>query len=725
MTEAQAAVVAMNERCLDMSARLASNTQAAQNDLTAALEGHGLEIAALRAEITSERTTSSRLMGDNEALVLQVETLTRQIEQLTSADDDDDQCEFTDGFATPMPGGHHHLPKPPSPPVTPAVSSAAAGAAVEGRSVADQQREAIQRSAEKIRRIIATDLDATDDPSAGVVPDPSASDSPTRALAQAAARAYHVGEERFAAINEREEEHEAWSAGQEAASRVDYGTHADLVGAMASLFPGTASGSRIQVAQQCHVVLRGIRPGLYETYEEVKGEVIGVKTSEYLKFVGPRALAQALACWRERLASDPRSSRPIEALPLGYRRLAEFPSSASRVAAPEVLAAATPAARVVPITFTAASPISDETSVTMAAIQARHATGASPRGGPDDNPGRARGQSDYLHEITRAGVRPKSTEGDESGDPASGLLTPADRHAAAAERQAIATERDTQVKLEIYRDEARARAEATRDSTDKKLRETPSADCAEFKLRRLIANNCSGDYTPPVAAREASAAVPSIAASDDDGHGGASKTVDEDTTSPVVTTRWFHVVKARLSKPSLRRTTYKLNFDVDNYLLSKTCRAEFGRDGISPELFPVARLTAADCDELDLITSAHTVKANARTTGGRPFVPITLAEFESQVGLMADWVRATLSQDIAVALITLARFLVELVQEDEEGQWYLDDVILIFVDCLDHLTTKIQGSVTHLRELIASTSSAIGSNINPSFANVQKAALTP
>ena len=203
-----------------------------------------------------------------------------------------------------------------------------------------------------------------------------------------------------------------------------------------------------------------------------------------------------------------------------------------------------------PVTFAAASPISDETSVTMAAIQARHATGASPhgRGGPagppDDNPGRARGpSSDYLHAVTRAGVKGRpSAEGDEthsgeSGDPAGGLLTPADRHAAAAERQAIATERDTQVKLEIYRDEARARAEATRDSTDKKLRETPSADCAEFKLRRLIANNCSGDYTPPVAAREASTAVPVIAAGDDDGHGGASKTIDEDTTSPVVTTR--------------------------------------------------------------------------------------------------------------------------------------------------------------------------------------------
>ena len=81
MTEAQDAVVAMNERCVNLSARLASNTQAAQNDLTAALEGHSLEIAALRAEITSERTTSGRLMSDNEALVLQVETLTRQIER--------------------------------------------------------------------------------------------------------------------------------------------------------------------------------------------------------------------------------------------------------------------------------------------------------------------------------------------------------------------------------------------------------------------------------------------------------------------------------------------------------------------------------------------------------------------------------------------------------------------------------------------------------------------
>ena len=67
----------------------------------------------------------------------------------------------------------------------------------------------------------------------------------------------------------------------------------------------------------------------------------------------------------------------------------------------------------------------------------------------------------------------------------------------------------------------------------------------------------------------------------------------------------------------------------------------------------------------------------------------------------------------------------ELVQEDEEGQWYPEDIVLIFVDCLDHLTTKIQGSVTHLREFIASTSSAIGSNINPTFANVQEAALTP
>ena len=93
-------------------------------------------------------------------------------------------------------------------------------------------------------------------------------------------------------------------------------------------------------------------------------------------------------------------------------------------------------------------------------------------------------------------------------------------------------------------------------------------------------------------------------------------------------------------------------------------------------------------------------------------MPVTLSEFESQVGLMADWVRATLSSDIASALTALGRFLVELVQEDEKGQWYLEGIVLISVDCPDHLTTKIQGSVTqHLRELIASTSSAIGSNI--------------
>ena len=61
MTEAQDAVVTMNERCVDMSARLASNTQAAQADLAAALEGHSLETAALRAELSSEQLFSGRL----------------------------------------------------------------------------------------------------------------------------------------------------------------------------------------------------------------------------------------------------------------------------------------------------------------------------------------------------------------------------------------------------------------------------------------------------------------------------------------------------------------------------------------------------------------------------------------------------------------------------------------------------------------------------------------
>ena len=69
MTEAQVAVVAMNERCVNMSARLASNTQAAQATLAAALEEHSLVTAALRAELLAEQDSSGRVKSDNEALV--------------------------------------------------------------------------------------------------------------------------------------------------------------------------------------------------------------------------------------------------------------------------------------------------------------------------------------------------------------------------------------------------------------------------------------------------------------------------------------------------------------------------------------------------------------------------------------------------------------------------------------------------------------------------------
>ena len=49
------------------------------------------------------------------------------------------------------------------------------------------------------------------------------------------------------------------------------------------------------------------------------------------------------------------------------------------------------------------------------------------------------------------------------------------------------------------------------ESAERKAKESPSTDNAEFNMRRLVVNNCSGDSTPVVAAQSPSEATPRLA----------------------------------------------------------------------------------------------------------------------------------------------------------------------------------------------------------------------
>ena len=251
------------------------------------------------------------------------------------------------------------------------------------------------------------------------------------------------------------------------------------------------------------------------------------------------------------------------------------------------------------------------------------------------------------------------------------------------------------------------------ESAERKAKESPSTDNAEFNMRRLVVNNCSGDSTPVAAGQSPS---------ESDASSG-SATI-EDSSSPVITQQWFKIVKSRLRLPNDRRIKYGVRIDVDNYLLSRTTRAEFGTNGLALELFPFALLSVLEMDALDPISHLDTLPADPRSAGPRPYVASTLAEFAGQVGVMAHWVEATLSKDLADQLIILGSALSKLVTEDEEAEWFLADARLIFGMCLDHLSAEIKSNVQMLRGLLAEASQHCDGML-PTWSRIQECALTP
>ena len=146
----------------------------------------------------------------------------------------------------------------------------------------------------------------------------------------------------------------------------------------------------------------------------------------------------------------------------------------------------------------------------------------------------------------------------------------------------------------------------------------------DFSSNRLSWNGCSGDSVPVAAAQSPS---------ESDASSGAATV--EDSSSPVITQQWFKIAKSRLWLPNDRRVKYGVRIDVDNYLLSRTTRTEFGTNGLALELFPFALLSVLETDALDPISHLDTLPADPRSAGSRPYVAGTLAEFEGQVGVMA------------------------------------------------------------------------------------------
>ena len=102
----------------------------------------------------------------------------------------------------------------------------------------------------------------------------------------------------------------------------------------------------------------------------------------------------------------------------------------------------------------------------------------------------------------------------------------------------------------------------------------------------------------------------------------------------------------------------------------------------------------------------------------------TLAEFEGQVGVMAHWVEATLSKDLGNQLRILGCALANLVTEDEEAEWFLADVRLIFGMCLDPLSAEIYSNVQMLRWLLSDASRHCDCML-PTWSRIQECALTP
>ena len=224
-------------------------------------------------------------------------------------------------------------------------------------------------------------------------------------------------------------------------------------------------------------------------------------------------------------------------------------------------------------------------------------------------------------------------------------------------RSVLAAERANGIGVQQLRmqHEAGQRAIKTeKDASDKH-------DTHDMKILRMLVNDFSASYTPPVAESE-------------------SPTAD----TSMLTSQWLPTVRRRVADAVTRAEIYDILYVPTSRILKFSAKVRFGRNGLHPDLFKTytfenAGMMApldADADALDKPLTAADLSD-------------TLTVLDERCEQMLNWVEKVMSRNMALKLFEFFAWGSHAAKHDRKGLWALTDWKGLILDVLDDATRHI------------------------------------
>ena len=233
-----------------------------------------------------------------------------------------------------------------------------------------------------------------------------------------------------------------------------------------------------------------------------------------------------------------------------------------------------------------------------------------------------------------------------------------------------------------------------RNDDDKLEKDSDKYDSNDFKILRMIVNDFSASYTPPVAHDPKPSA---------------------DTRT--LTSKWVETVTDRVKDPIIRAREYDIMFVPTRRIIKLTARVRFGREGLHPDMFRAYSWTnTRTMAPLTHDKSKLEAKLQASDLASE------LHDYSERSEQMVHWVRQTLSKNFADRLEAFFAWGETKLKKDKEGLWTLTDWKTLLLDVLDRCSRHLDIQLDTVKGLCAG--SADEDTFAPTLARARQIAMT-
>ena len=201
-----------------------------------------------------------------------------------------------------------------------------------------------------------------------------------------------------------------------------------------------------------------------------------------------------------------------------------------------------------------------------------------------------------------------------------------------------------------------------RNDDDKSEKDSDKYDSNDFKILRMIVNDFSAVYTPPVAHDPKPSA---------------------DTRT--LTSKWVGTVTDRVKDPIIRAREYDIMFVPTRRIIKLTAaRVRFGREGLHPDMFRAYSWANARA-MAPLTHDKSKLEAKLQATD----LAVELHDYSERSEQMVHWVRQTLSKNFGDRLEAFFAWGETKLKKDKEGLWALADWKTLLLDILDRCSRHL------------------------------------